>query len=50
MIKAYVNGVECTIYGYHNSEAGIIADVLYPNINRTLPVLASLIEIREEEN
>ena len=49
MSKAYVNGVECTIYGYHSSEAGIIADVLYPNYNRILPVLAALIEIREEE-
>lgn len=48
MIRAFVNGVPCTIYGYHNTEAGVICDVKYEAYNMTLPVLAALIEVRSE--
>ena len=45
MIKAKVNGVECTIYEFIHLNAGIVCMVHYPNYNIKLPVLAELIEV-----
>ena len=45
MSKAYVNGVECTIYDYIQTEAGLICIVHYDGYSIKLPVLASLVEV-----
>ena len=47
MLKAFVNGVECTVYNYTRTDTGLVCEVLYPNYTRKFPVLAELIELRE---
>ena len=47
--KAYVNGVECTIYDYTNINGVMICRVRYSNYNILLPVLAELIEVKYEQ-
>ena len=48
MVNARVNGVDCVIYEYIETEAGTIFMVKYPNYNIKLPVLAELIEVGNE--
>lgn len=48
MVNARVNGVDCVIYEYIETEAGTICMVKYPNYNIKLPVLAELIEVGNE--
>ena len=45
MSKAYVNGVECSIYDFTTINGVMICRVKYPNYNILLPVLAELIEV-----
>lgn len=45
MTKAFVNGVECTVYDYVTIDGIMICRVRYPNYNVLLPVLATLIEV-----
>lgn len=45
MTKAFVNGVECTIYDYITIDNIMVCRVKYSNYNILLPVLASLIEV-----
>lgn len=45
MSKAYVNGVECTIYDYTTIDGIMICRVRYPHYNILLPVMAELIEV-----
>ena len=47
MLKAFVNGVECTVYNYIRTDSGLVCEVLYPNYPRKFPVLGELIELRE---
>lgn len=46
--KAYVNGVECTIYDYIQTDAGLVCMVHYQGYNNKLPVLAELIEVKND--
>lgn len=46
MTRAYVNGVECIVYGYE----GNVAYVKFGSYRTVVPVVISLIEIRREEN
>lgn len=48
MIKAKVNGVECTVYDFTTIEGVTICRVAYPHYNILLPVLAELIEVSYE--
>lgn len=47
MLKAFVNGVECTVYNYTRTDAGLVCMVLYREYPIKFPVLAELIELRE---
>ena len=48
MVKAKVNGVECVVYDYIDTDCGIVCMVKYPNYNIKLSVLAELIEVSYE--
>ena len=48
MIKAKVNGVDCTVYDFIKVNDFTICRVAYPNYNILLPVLAELIEVSYE--
>lgn len=49
MVKAKVNGVECTVYDFIEVGGFKICRVAYPhNYNVLLPVLAELIEVNYE--
>lgn len=48
MIKAKVNGVECTVYDFIRVDGFTICRVAYPHYNILLPVLAELIEVSYE--
>lgn len=45
MVKAKVNGIDCTIYSYEESEHGTICRVKYDNYSFLFPVLAELVEV-----
>ena len=46
MSKAFVNGIECTVYDFITVDDVMICRVKYPNYNILLPVLAGLIDVR----
>lgn len=49
MAKAYVNGVECTIYDFMTNEDGYMyCKCFYPSLGITSKVPASQIEVRYE--
>lgn len=48
MVKAKVNGVSVTVYGYYQTKAGTICRVKYDGFDALLPVLAALIELSYE--
>jgi hypothetical protein len=48
MVKAKVNGVECTVYDFIKVNGYTICLVKYPHYNILLPVLAELIEVGYE--
>ena len=48
MVKAKVNGVECTVYDFIKVNGYTICRVRYPHFHILLPVLAELIEVGYE--
>lgn len=48
MIKAKVNGVECTVYDFDMVNGFTICRVAFPYFKTLLPVLAELIEVGYE--
>jgi len=49
MSKAYVNGVECVVYGFYEGD-GIDVEVFYPSMGESgrHRVPASMVEVRYE--
>jgi hypothetical protein len=45
-MKAYVNGIPCTVYDF--LDGGKICIVKYDEYPNLLPVMSSLIEVRDE--